>query len=165
MFLLLWTCNFWRESPRRSDCLLMLECDLGNWNLLTCSFSLDCKFCPLSLSRSCSCNVAVKQKYVVETIWMVYVTESSIKTSVWTFTYRFWLASAKIYLSCTCPKQTSLVCPFPCLLNLTPTNLKWSASFSCLYLLPICRGQFPPGELPRLSTRSNKTTFSKIVMP
>lgn len=31
MFLFLWTCNYWRKSSRRPDCLLMLDCDLGNW--------------------------------------------------------------------------------------------------------------------------------------
>ena len=56
----------------------MLDCDLGNWSLLTCSLSLDCKFCPHSLSRSCFWDIAMKEQYVVEAIWMVYVTESSI---------------------------------------------------------------------------------------
>lgn len=40
------------------------------------------------------------------------------------------------------PLMTSLICRFPCLLNLLPTNVKWSASFFPLSLLSVYGDQF-----------------------
>lgn len=62
----------------------------------------------------------------------------------------FWQVSAEIYLSCRHPR---LSLKFPWLLNLQPTNLKWSASFFSLSLLS-CQGlvQISPGKFPRLQT-------------
>ena len=54
-----------------------------------------------------------------------------------------------------CPPMTRLVCDFPSLLTLPPTDLEWSASFFCLSSPSMYVGQFwisPPRELLRLWT-------------
>lgn len=73
-------------------------------------------------------DTALSEIYVVETIWMIYVTDI-FKNLVGR------CRDLSIQLVAT---QTSLILPVPspvpCLLNLTPTYLKWSASFLGLSL-------------------------------
>ena len=92
-------------------------------------------------------DAALREQCVVETTWMVYVTEPPLSLCV---NLRFWRwvqRSTRLWVA-----KTSLVCKFRCLLNLPPTNLEWSASFFHLSLPSVFGGQFQisPRKLLRL---------------
>lgn len=61
------------------------------------------------------------------------------------------------------PLKTSLVYKFPCLLNLPPTNLEWTASFLSLSLPSLYGGQFQmtPRILPQ-SLWTNKEVLDQL---
>ena len=56
---------------------------------------------------------------------------NSVKSSIQTF--KILVGRFRDFLTLQLPK-TSLLCTFPCLLNLPPINLGWSSSFSDLFL-------------------------------
>lgn len=73
---------------------------------------------------------------------------------------RFWLGRCEDPLIVQ-QHRTSLICKFPCLINLLLTNLDWAASFLILSLPPLRRGQFQISfeELPSFWTNTSNTEY------
>lgn len=73
---------------------------------------------------------------MVETIWTVRLTESwtPLRLLYKLLRYSGWVRRLVLWLP-----ETSLICKFPYLLNLPPTNLEWSAS-SLISPCPPCVG-------------------------
>ena len=107
----------------------------GNLRLLSPSPVLGIPLTVPTLRAGCK-DTSMRESCVVETIWTIYVTKQLRPPYK---PLRFWQAGAYSFSSCGHPR-TSLICKFPCLLNLPPTNLEWSASFFGLSLPYAYRG-------------------------
>lgn len=119
-------------------------------HLLACPQNVHSAHC--SHSQSCFKDTALKEECVVEPIWWVYVTEPS---KGFYLTFKILVGGLRHLYFLQLPK-TSLLCKFPCLLKLPPTNLEWSGSFFILSLISTYRGQFQisPGKLRRFQTNT-----------
>ena len=98
----------WRRSSIGHDCCLTHNLDPGKWRLLTASPVLQMNvLLTLSTVGAIFKAVALREQYV-ETIWMVGILDW---ISLWPLyeLLRLRQAGAKIFSSCNCTKQASLI--------------------------------------------------------
>ena len=87
--------------------------------------TLECTSVHLSHNGAIFMDAPLREQGSIKTICIIYMTEPRYVLYIHS---RFWWAGVKIYSSCRLPK-ISLLCKFPHLLELTFTNLEWSATF------------------------------------
>ena len=116
-----WKMYSWRKSLRGCDHQLTHELDPGDCRLLTTSLSLeDASFPELGGTwrmRAGGSNVLVRPSAWCVRDWTPLRPLHKL--------LRFCGCEWKIFV--LRPPGTSLACKFPCLLNMPPTNQKWSA--------------------------------------
>lgn len=127
---------------------LPLELDLGSWRLLTSSSLWSVCFTYYSCTNCLSSTQPWESRVLRP--FELYTWLNPAKTNIYTF--KTLMAGCRDLLILQMPRA-SLICEFPGLLKLPPTNLECSASFFDFSLPSFVYGghlQISPGELPTL---------------